>query len=221
MSEAPRVRMAGDAALVVEFEPRIAPEISARAVAVARRVREALISGVLDVVPTYSAVTVYVDPLRVDLPGLERRVREWAVSAAVDDSPSREIVVGVRYGGEAGPDLPEVAAFAGCPVAEVVRRHTAPSYRVYMLGFLPGFAYMGVVEPSIAAPRRPTPRLAVPAGSVGIAGRQTGIYPAAAPGGWQLIGVAEIDPFAPDRDPPCLFRPGDRVRFDAVSVERG
>jgi KipI family sensor histidine kinase inhibitor len=216
-----RMGMAGDAALVVEFEPRIDPEINRRAVGLARRVGGAGLCGVRDVVPSYHAVTVYFDPIRVDFQALEAAIRAWAALPADRQDEECEIEVGVRYGGAAGPDLAAVAAFAKCSVEEAVRRHTASSYRVYMLGFLPGFPYLGVVDPSLAMPRRSTPRLAVPARSVGIAGLQTGIYPTTAPGGWQLIGQAEIEPFQAWREPPCAFRPGDTVRFHAVSVEAG
>ena len=136
-------------------------------------------------------------------------------------SGAREIMVPVRYGGAAGPDLAEVAAFAGCSIDEVVRRHTVPRYRVYMVGFLPGFPYLGTVDARLAMPRRSSPRLTVPAGSVGIAGAQTGIYPTTAPGGWRLIGIADVQPFDAGREPPALFRPGDVVRFKAVSMEMG
>mgnify|MGYP001211158499 FL=1 len=123
----------------------------------------------------------------------------------------------MRYGGSDGPDLAEVAAFADCSIEQVIRLHTAHRYRVYMVGFLPGFPYLGTVDSRIAMPRRPSPRLAVPAGSVGIAGAQTGIYPTVAPGGWRLIGRASMDAFDLTRESPSLFLPGDSVRFEAVS----
>ena len=131
--------------------------------------------------------------------------------------PSREILIPVSYGGSDGPDLEEVARFAKCSTEQVIRLHTAPLYRVYMLGFLPGFPYLGPVDSRIAMPRRSSPRLAVPAGSVGVAGPQTGIYPAVAPGGWRLIGRTLMEVFNSGLEPPCLFRPGDFVRFEAVS----
>ena len=174
-----------------------------------------------DVVPSYSAVTVYFDPLRTDLDRLWAVLDQLAAAPVADAGPPREIVVGVRYGGADGPDLDAVAAFAGCSTDEVVHRHTAPRYRVYMVGFLPGFPYLGTVDARIAMPRRSSPRLTVPAGSVGIAGAQTGIYPTTAPGGWRLIGLAVVDPFDAGREPPSLFRPGDTVRFEAVSMETG
>jgi len=214
-----RVRWCGDAALVVECDADLDPRVNARAVEIARQVRLARVEGVRDVVPTHSAVTVYLDPVAGDAEVLSRRLLSWAESSAPAAEAQREITVGVRYGGPGGPDLEAVAAFAGCSIDEVVRRHAAGHYRVFMLGFLPGFAYMGVVDSRIAMPRRATPRLAVPARSVGIAGRQTGIYPSAAPGGWQLIGTADIAPFTLQAEPACIFRAGDLVRFEPRVVE--
>ena len=214
-----RIRAAGDAAVMVEFECRIDPVINARVVALADAVRAAQHPGVRDVVPSYSAVTVYFDPLRTDFERLWAVLEEVAVAPERDAGPAQEIVIPVHYGGLAGPDLDGVAAFAGCSADEVVRLHTATRYRVYLVGFLPGFPYLGTVDARIAMPRRSCPRLAVPAGSVGIAGAQTGIYPTTAPGGWRLIGLAAVDPFDAGRESPSLFRPGDMVRFEAMSTE--
>jgi inhibitor of KinA len=122
----------------------------------------------------------------------------------------------VCYGGEYGPDLDDVAAFAGCSAEDVVARHLSREYRVYLVGFIPGFAYMAEVDPSIAAPRRSTPRTAVPAGSVAIAGGQTGVYPSVTPGGWNIIGRTPLAPYDASRSEPFLFRSGDRVRFQRV-----
>ena len=211
-----RIRLAGDAAITLEFEARIDPAINARVVAAAARITAAGHPGVRDVVPSYHAVTVYIDPLRADA-GRVWAALEAAGTAPVSDAdPSREVVIPVRYGGGDGPDLEEVAAFAGCSAAEVIRRHAATVYRVYLVGYLHGFAYLGTVDPRIAMPRRPTPRLAVPAGSVGIAGGQTGVYPTAAPGGWRLIGRTAVRMFDARRHPPGLVGPGDRVRFEPV-----
>ena len=130
------------------------------------------------------------------------------------DPPVREpIQIPVVYGGGGGPDLDAVAGFAGCSPAEVVERHASTTYRVYMLGFVPGFAYLGRVDRLIAAPRHRVPRERVPAGSVGIAGEQTGVYPVETPGGWQLIGRTNLRMFDPDRHPASLLLPGDLVRF--------
>ena len=216
-----RIRVVGDAAVTVQFAARIDPVINARVVALATTVRATPHPGVRDVVPSYDAVTVYFDPLHTDLDQLWASLEEMAATPVPDAAPTREVVVPVRYGGTAGPDLDEVAAFAGCSTDEVVRRHTAPVYRVYMVGFLPGFPYLGTVDARIAMPRRSSPRLAVPAGSVGIAGAQTGIYPTTAPGGWRLIGLSAVNPFDVGREPPSLLHPGDTVRFEAVLTETG
>jgi len=122
----------------------------------------------------------------------------------------------VCYGGDLGPDLPQVAAFANLPEDDVIRLHSSATYRVFMLGFVPGFAYLGLVDQRIAMPRHATPRVRVPLGSVGIAGVQTGIYPAETPGGWQLIGRTRVRPFDPSRAEPFLMKAGDAVEFYAI-----
>ncbi len=213
-----RIVAAGDATLVAEFERRIDPDVNARVIDAAGAIEREAIPGVRDIVPTYCSVAVCFDPLKTDVERLQARI--GAVCAASRDrrppTPGRTIEVPVCYGGEYGPDLDEVASYAGISAREAIEIHAAVEYRVFMLGFLPGFPYLGVVDPRIAAPRRPTPRPRVPRGSVGIAGRQTGIYPIEAPGGWQLIGRTPLEPFDAARPDPFLFRPGDRVRFVAI-----
>lgn len=214
-----RILAAGDSALVIELEPVIDPIVNARVIAIADAVRELGRSDILDIVPTYRSVAVYFDPLRVDAEELRVTLGQVAESAgepAVDDRPP--IDVPVCYGGEYGPDLPIVAQFGSCSEDEVIRLHSAPLYRVYMIGFLPGRAYMASVDPRIAAPRHAAPRLKVPAGAVGIARRQTGFGSSESPSGWQIIGRTSLQQFDIAREPPFLFRPGDRVRF--VPVER-
>jgi inhibitor of KinA len=205
---------AGDSALVVEFEERIDPAVNARTIAFAEAVQAAHIAGVLDVVPTYRSVAIYYDPLRTDSVALitliEREAGRPAPDSPVAHAPVR---IPVCYGGELGPDLAGVAAFGRMAEEDVVRLHTAVTYRVFMLGFVPGFAYLGIVDQRIAMPRHSTPRVRVPLGSVGIAGVQTGIYPAETPGGWQLIGRTPIKPFDPAREPPFLMKAGDAVQF--------
>lgn len=214
-----QVVQAGDASVVVELEARIDPVVNGRAIALAQAIRLAAVPGVRDIVPTYRSVAVYFDPLRTNYAELIGRLHVEAKrceDAAIEDRPP--IAVPVCYGGELGPDLPAVAAFAGLSADQVVAIHSGSTYRVFMLGFLPGFAYMGVVDPWIAAPRHATPRVRVPAGSVGIAGPQTGVYPAETPGGWQLIGRTPLKPFDLGRPAPCLFAAGDAVRF--VPIDR-
>jgi inhibitor of KinA len=206
---------------LVELEAAIDPVINERAILLARRLRERRARGVRDIAPGYSTIGVYFDPLRTDLAALEHVIEsEFAAIAALEEPGERSVIdIPVRYGGPDGPDLDAVAAFAGCPAAEVIARHSARTYRVYMLGFVPGFAYMGRVDASIAAPRHRVPRERVPAGSVGIAGIQTGVYPVDSPGGWQLIGHTATVMFDPGRDRPSLLAAGDLVRFIPVSDE--
>lgn len=209
----PRLHHAGDSLVLVEFESTIAPDVNRRAVALAAAIAGAHVPGVRDVVPAYASVGVHVDPLRFDHATLEAVISHAWDTAAEAEPAARTVEIPVCYGGAFGPDLSEVAAFAGCSDDEVIARHAAGRYRVYMLGFLPGFAYLGGVEGSIAMPRRSAPRTVVPAGSVGIAGRQTGVYPCESPGGWRLIGRTPIALFDLARPAPALLAPGDVVRF--------
>jgi KipI family sensor histidine kinase inhibitor len=208
----PRLREAGDSALLVELDGGIDAATNARVIAIAAAIRAAATPGVRDVVPTYRSIAVYFDPLRLDI-GHVRELAARAAGTPVQAAGGRTVEVPVRYGGDAGPDLADVAAFAGLRPEDVIARHASRDYRVYMLGFLPGFAYLGSVPPEIAMPRRATPRLRVPAGSVGIAGAQTAVYPRASPGGWQIIGRTPLRVFDPQRVPPAIFAPGDSVRF--------
>jgi inhibitor of KinA len=208
------IRHAGDAAAVIDFEARLDPAINARAVQLARAIREGGTEGVRDVVVGYHSVTVYVDPSAIDGSKLDEWLaKEAAKSRGAAPVSDKTVEVPVVYGGAEGPDLAVVAEFAGCSESEVVRLHSSQAYRVYMLGFVPGFAYLAAVDSRIAAPRRQTPRVAVPAGSVGIAGPQTGVYPMQTPGGWNLIGRTPLVVFDPDRAEPCVFKPGHAVRF--------
>lgn len=225
-----RLVRAGDSVVIVEFEDRIDPVINARAVAVAARMLQAAdaVRGVRDIVPTFRSVAVYFDPLRTDYDALSLRLQQAAErSATGEDSlvPTRDptrrtdpIRVPVCYGGTFGPDLGDVAAFAGVGEDEAAELHAGRLYRVFMLGFVPGFAYMGSVDPRIAAPRRAVPRARVPAGSVGIAGEQTGVYPSESPGGWQLIGRTPLRPFDAERSQPALFAAGDSVQFYRIDA---
>jgi inhibitor of KinA len=215
-----RIVPAGDSALIVEFADRIDAAVNAQAVALAESVRAAALSGVRDVVPTFCSVAVYFDPLRTDVDALADRLdREAAREAPEPVSAASPIRIPVCYGGAFGPDLAEVARFAGMTEADIIELHSAPVYRVFMLGFVQGFAYLGTVHPRIAAPRRATPRVRVPAGSVGIAGLQTGIYPSESPGGWQLVGRTPVKPFDLGRLQPFLLKPGDAVRFHRIEPE--
>lgn len=211
----------GDSALLLAFPAHLDPHVNARCVAVAEKLRQQRIRGVRDVVEAFATVAVHFDPVLGDSDEISDALRRLAVETASpvdrgDLRSPREIRLPVCYGGARGPDLADVARFARCSEAEVVERHRRVTYRVYMLGFQPGFAYMGAVDPRIAAPRRTVPRVHVPAGSVGIAARQTGVYPVVSPGGWQLIGQTPARLFDMTRPDPFLLSAGDVVRFDPI-----
>lgn len=213
----PRVVAAGDSTLVVEFDDRIALDVNAQATALARRLAKLRITGVRDIVPTFRTVAVAFDPLTTDVIALgEALRRSLKTTQSREAPPSRIIEVPVCYDAEFGPDLGSVASGAGVDRDTVIALHTERDYHVFMLGFTPGFAYMGAVEPRIATPRLESPRARVAAGSVGIAGEQTGIYPSDTPGGWNIIGRTPLHVWRPGADQPALFRAGDTVRFHAI-----
>jgi KipI family sensor histidine kinase inhibitor len=199
-----KVRVAGERGLLVEVEDL---ETVHRLHAALRELDP---PGVVELVPGYRTVLIVADPgqaealdeLAARLPHLELAPAEAVAGATVE--------IPVSYDGE---DLPEVAGLTGLEAEEVVRRHTAPEYTVAFLGFSPGFPYLVGLDPALQVPRRDTPRTSIPAGSVGLAGNQTGIYPTASPGGWQLIGRTSVTLFDPTRDPPALLAPGNHVRF--------
>jgi len=215
-----RIIPAGDSALVLEFEERIDPSIAARGAALADALDAARIVGVRDIVPTSRSVAVYFDPLETYrttlVRAIEHVVRQTTASPRANRPP---IEIPVCYGGDFGPDLSRVAEFGRVSEADVIELHTAVTYHVMMLGFMPGFAYMATVDPRIAAPRLESPRPHVVRGSVGIAKEQTGIYPGDTPGGWQVIGRAPVRPFDMSRPNPFLFRAGDEVRFVPIGSE--
>jgi inhibitor of KinA len=193
---------------------------NAAVLAIAERLTALRLSGVRDVVPAYASLAVHVDPRRLDLSACAATVRHVADEVMsrrdVQVRPSDVVHIPVCYDPELGLDLEALAVWARCTLAEVTRWHAAREYRVFMLGFLPGFAYLGPVDSRLAMPRHSTPRARVPAGSVAIAGSQTGVYPRESPGGWQIIGRTPLVLFDPARHPPTLFRGGFRVRFDAI-----
>lgn len=211
---------AGDSAWLVEWPARIDPEISGRAVAFAAEARH-LHPAVRDVVVGYCSVTVYFDPLHTESDDFGSRLRHLASSVRdIAETGGAEIDVDVCYGGEFGPDLADVAERVGVSEAEVIALHAERTYRVYVVGFIPGFAYMASVDEKLALPRRATPRMRVPAGSVAIAAGQTGIYPRETPGGWHLIGRTQAKPHDRSRANQFLFKPGDLVRFHPIDRSR-
>ncbi|MCI0439748.1 MAG: 5-oxoprolinase subunit PxpB [Chloroflexi bacterium] len=217
MYERPRVLPAGDRALVVELGDAISPDINRRVRNLTLAIERTRVPGVFDLVPAYRSVLVYYDPLATSYAQLQDRLQELAqnLDEQAIESP-RVVHIPVAYGGEHGPDIEFVASHAGLTIDEVIRIHTDADYLVYMMGFSPGFAYMGGLSKKLVTPRLKTPRTEIPAGSVGIAESQTGIYPIASPGGWQLIGRTPLRMFDPHREPPAILSAGDHVRFVAI-----
>jgi KipI family sensor histidine kinase inhibitor len=215
----PRFLPAGDAALVVEFGEEIDLEVNRRVHALAHTLGENAPPGLGEAVPSYRSLLVHYDPLRLADGEVRALVRAALARSQASPPPEPRLVeIPTAYGGEFGPDIAFVAAHNGLTVEEVVALHSGAVYTVYMLGFTPGFPYLGGLPARLATPRLATPRQVVPAGSVGIAGPQTGIYPLATPGGWRLIGRTSAVMFDPRHEPPALLQPGDRVRFVPVST---
>lgn len=210
----PRLLPAGDSAILIELADEINDDVNDRVHALTQALLDQARPEILDLIPAYSSLLVCYDPARTAF------VAMCDFLKTLLDSPHAHILASTRlieipttYGGAFGPDLAFIAQQSGLSEDEVARLHASVTYRVYFVGFSPGFAYLGAVPAQIAAPRLETPRTRVPAGSVGIAGRQTGIYPMESPGGWRLIGRTSLELFDPERDPPAFLRPGDRVRF--------
>lgn len=214
----PRCLPAGDQAVLVELGDSISPALSRQVRRLCAAVQRAAIPGVIDLHPAYASVLIRFDSLRLRRQALLARVaQELTQLDIVELPPARRIELPVCYGGRAGPDLEDVAAHSGLSPAAVVELHAAATYLVYFLGFAPGFAYLGGLPAALQTPRLLTPRPLVPAGSVGIAGRQTGVYPLPLPGGWRLIGHTSRVLFDPLRTPSALLQPGDEVRFVPAS----
>lgn len=209
---------AGEQCLLVELGDTIEVALNRQVHALCRAVEGAGIPGVQEAVPTYRSVAIYYDPLSTDRETLKDRVRDLhGLMGEETACHPRVIEIPTVYGGEYGPDLEYVARHAALTEDEVIRLHTGPLYHVFMLGFTAGFAYLGGLAERLSVPRLPTPRLKVPAGSVGIAGTQTGVYPRESPGGWRIIGRTRLRLFDASRDVPAMILPGDRVRF--VQIE--
>ncbi|ERM07660.1 hypothetical protein L584_08540 [Pantoea agglomerans Tx10] len=206
-----RCYLLGERAVVLELEPPVSLESQQRIWGLNQRLHA--YASVLEVIPGMNNITLILrDPQQSALDAIERLQRWWEESEA-QLPESRQVEIPVIYGGESGPDLTVVAEHAALTARQVVELHSSSDYVVFFIGFQPGFPYLGGLDPRLHIPRRAEPRVAVPAGSVGIGGSQTGVYPLASPGGWQLIGQTRTALFDPLQQPPTLLRPGDRVRF--------
>jgi len=211
----------GDNALLVEFGSTINLNINRRVHALDHVISKAKLKGVKECVPTYRSLLIYYDPSETSYEPLIFQTKD--LEAKLDESSvfahERVLEVPVVYGNEYGTDLGSVARYHGLQEDEVIRLHSGRDYTVYMIGFVAGFPYLGEVAEEIATPRLKTPRLRVPAGSVGVAEKQTGIYPCESPGGWQVIGRTPLKLFDIEKRPPTLVLPGDTVRFRPVGKE--
>ncbi|UGS41433.1 5-oxoprolinase subunit PxpB [Pseudocitrobacter corydidari] len=206
-----RCYLLGETAVVLELEPPVTLTSQKRIWRLTQRLAEQ--PEVVEAIPGMNNITVILrNPQELALDAIERLQRWWEESDALEPE-SRYIEIPVIYGGEQGPDLNEVAQHSGLTPKQVVELHASVDYVVWFLGFQPGFPYLGGLPEQLAMPRRAEPRLSVPAGSVGIGGAQTGIYPLATPGGWQLIGLTSQPLFDPHKEDPVLLRPGDTLRF--------
>jgi KipI family sensor histidine kinase inhibitor len=210
----PRILPLGDGAITIEFGDRIDPEIHQRVLACVDALDQAPLPGQLDIVPTYRSLTVYFDPVVADAAVIRTGLLSKAgrPPAALPRS-FKTVRLPVLYDPTVAPDLDAVSSEAGLTIPEFISLHTSVTYRVYMLGFMPGFPYLGLVPRRIAVPRLATPRKLIAAGSVGIAGTQTGIYPRESPGGWRIIGRTPVQICDLHGSKPFLLEPGDHVEF--------
>lgn len=210
----------GDSALLLEFPQEISPTINASITALVHLIREQRIEGIMDMIPAFSSLLIHYEPLVIDYHQLSKRIKGLLDLDLGDGATQKRIFdIPVLYGGASGPDLDFVASQANLSIEEVIEIHSSQDYLIYMLGFLPGFPYLGGLDSRIHTPRLANPRIKIPAGSVGIGGAQTGIYPLDSPGGWQLIGVTPLLTYQVDRKEPILFEAGDYIRFVPITQE--
>lgn len=218
----------GDSSLTVEFGREISVPLNKKAIALSNHFKQNPFAGFIETVPAYASTTIFYDFIEIrrhypEFPTAFDAVKSLAENAlknlnetTLDDA--RLIEIPVSFGANDGPDLPEIARSANIDAEEVIEIFTSKTYRVFMLGFLPGFAYMGEVDERIAVLRHKTPRQKVAKGSVGIAGSQTGIYSLGSPGGWQIIGRTDVELFSPDKDQPCFLQAGDNINFVKANI---
>lgn len=211
---------AGDRAVSVEFENEISEPVNREVTSLAAALRPEVGKGIREMVPTYRSLLVCYDPSVLSYDALCSRIHSAAGARDSDTVQHRRIFsIPCCYGGRYGEDLAGMVSITGLSEQEIVKIHSAPVYKVYMLGFLPGFPYLGGMDERIAAPRLKTPRVKIPAGSVGIGGKQTGVYPIDSPGGWRLIGTTPVRFYDPDREQPILCAAGDYIRFCPVTED--
>ncbi len=219
-----RILTAGDSSLLIEFGKEISPEINRRIASMVQLIKEQHIEGMVDMIPAFCSLLVNYDPRVVSYDKMKRRLESLVrMDIKTGENAKKIFEIPVLYGGEYGPDLADIAEHAGLSGQEVIDIHSSRDYLIYMLGFLPGFCYLGGLDERIHTPRLSNPRLKIRAGSVGIGGSQTGIYPLDSPGGWRLMGMTPVKTYDPDRETPILVEAGNYIRFvpiDEVEYQR-
>ena len=217
----PKFLVAGEDGLIVEFGEEIDPKVNSFVLKLEEILEKSDESGIIELVPTYRSLFILYNPMVTTFSDLVLKIERTLPQLKWGKKEARKLVhIPVAYGGEYGPDLIDVAKIHGLTETQVIEIHSGKEYLVYMLGFTPGFPYMGIVPREIATPRLESPRIRVPKGSVGIAEDQTGIYSIESPGGWRIIGRTPVEVFNPSRKPPFLLSPGDRVRFFPISFNQ-
>ncbi|MEK4427125.1 5-oxoprolinase subunit PxpB [Solibacillus sp. FSL K6-1523] len=231
LTENLQIRPLSDSALVIQIGEGINEATHIKVKSILNLLDNHPFSGFIEAVPAYNNVTVYYNPIDVYFSNLDKGVKTPYENVKMtilslmnpthngETAKERLVKIPVAYGGDMGPDLEFVASYNGLTPSEVIKIHSSTQYLVYMLGFAPGFPFMGGMDEKIATPRKESPRLAIPPGSVGIAGSQTGIYPLETPGGWQIIGRTPSRLFLPEQLPPTLLQPGDRIQFVPISLD--
>lgn len=215
-----RILTAGDSALLIEFGKEINPETNRKITAIVQLMREQHIEGIVDVIPAFCSLLINYDSRVLSYEELKERMENLLkMETKTETTRKRIFEIPVCYGGEYGPDIDNIAEHAGLSVNEVIKIHSSKDYLIYMLGFLPGFTYLGGLDERIHTPRLASPRLTIRAGSVGIGGSQTGIYPLDSPGGWQLMGLTPVRTYDPERQTPILVEAGDYIRFIPIDEE--
>jgi len=208
----------GDRGLLLEFGDEISPEINQKVRRMALSIQAKAVAGIVETVPTYRSLLILYNPLVILLEELKRRLKEIEEGLQQSPLPEPKLTrIPVAYGGEYGPDLESVAGYHRSTTNEIIRLHCSRPYLIYLIGFMPGFPYMGELPEALVTPRLKTPRLVVPRGSVAIAQKQTGIYPMDSPGGWQILGRTPVKLFDPEKEPPAYLRMGDLVQFYPIT----
>ena len=221
LKKGPACRLAGDTGLIVEFGEGIDPDINKKVRTMAAAVKNRQPDGIIEIIPTYRSLLFIYDPVQIQPRHLMALIEE--LESTIDTVGEKNvplIEIPVCYGGEFGPDMDNVKASSNLDTDEVIRLHSQPEYPIYMVGFTPGFPFLGGLDERLFTPRLTTPRLVVPAGSVGIANNQTGMYPIDSPGGWQIIGRTPLTLFAPKRQKPFLYKAGDKIKFIPISQDQ-